>query len=243
MLKHDATAWLFRRLQSTRLIALEITLDEWAARLLKNYQTKYMTDAVVHSVKFNIKNNLLWKNGEIDFTDSIYHEVFIPYDDPSDSQKIVGPGDCSEIIFRSLNPEGIHAGVTIRIFVVNGIIKLQIGKFSKSLSPDVTKKGLDVYKTFETITSFPLLYFSYQHRIPENYLNLSAYATDSWQRHQKGEKTDMAKDWKDVVKDVADYNYVCSAADEYVEDRSRWEKTNEGLRSKEDPLASEGGFH
>ena len=58
--------------------------------------------------------------------------------------------------------------MTIRAFVVNGIIKLQIGRFSKRLSPEVVKKGLDIYKTYETITSFPLLYFTSQHQIPEN---------------------------------------------------------------------------
>ena len=244
VLKHDAVPALFEKLQSTGTIAKEITQTAWTAQLLKNFRQKYKTDTVHSELKFNIKNNLLWKNGEIDFIDSIYHEIFIPYDDPSGATKITTPPgeDFHRKLETSFESEGIHAGLTIRAFMVNGIIKLQLGKFSKRLRPEVIKKGLDVYRTWETITSFPLLYFSYQHRIPEHYLNLSAYATDAWQSHNKGEKIEMTKDWKEVLKDVADYNYVCSVADEYVEERGRWEKIIAAFEAKRNPWLKREGF-
>src|SRR5262245_6442690 len=51
----------------------------------------------------------------------------------------------------------------------------------------------------------------------------------------------MTKDWKEVVKDVADYNYVCSVANEYVEDKGKWQKIVKRFETKRnDWLVSEG---
>src|SRR5262249_39173781 len=142
LLKHEAVSELFLKLQSTGTIRREISEDQWKTQLLENYRQKYKTDNVHHEVKFNIKNNLLWTNGEIDFNDSIYHELFIPYNGPTGSPQITAPPgeEFDRKRETSLNSEGIHAGLTVRVFVVNGIIKLQIGKFSKRLSPEVIKK-------------------------------------------------------------------------------------------------------
>jgi hypothetical protein len=69
------------------------------------------------------------------------------------------------------------------------------------------------------VTSFPLIYFSNRHQIPHRYLNPSANATESyWEEHKdwqtgKKKKTDSMKDWKQVVRDFADYNYLCSTSD------------------------------
>ena len=164
VLKHEAVSALFGKLQSTGTITKEITESDWIELLVENYKQTHNTDTATDEVTFNIKNNLLWKNGAIDFGDTIYHEVYIPYDKPDGSRTIVLPlGKGIDDILRSIEttfPQGIRDGITIRAFLVNGIVKLQIGRFSEWLSPEVIKGGLDVYKTCETITSFPLLYFS-----------------------------------------------------------------------------------
>jgi hypothetical protein len=244
VLKHEAVSTLFGKLQSNGTITKEITEGDWVELLVENYKQTYNTDSTTHEVKFNIKNNLLWKNGEIDFGDAIYHELFIPYDDPGGSRTVVlPPGKDIERRTETFLPQGIHEGITVRAFLVNGIVKLQIGRFSKRLSPEVVGEGLAVYKTYETITSFPLLYFSWQHRIPENFLNLSAYATESSQAQRLGEKkSDSSRDWKQVVKDVADYNYVCSVADEYVENRGRFDKIIKRFEDKRNPWLETEGF-
>jgi hypothetical protein len=214
VLKHESVRALFDKLRTKGVIKEGQEKDNWTKLLVQNYQQKYQTDQPFEKVKFNIKNNLLWKNGAIDFNDNIYHEFFLPY------AYVTGQDD-DHVPFWA--PK-IQVGLSIRIFMVNGIIKLQIGDFSKEYSSDVVEKGMAVYKTYETVTSFPLLYFSHRHRIPENYLNLSMYATNAYYEHQKRQKTDMTRDWKQVVKDVADHNYVCSVADEYVADKRRWDK-------------------
>jgi hypothetical protein len=224
VLNHRAVSELYEKLQR-KGITKEASREDWIKRLLQNYRDKFKASDPSETVKFNVKNNLVWKNGQIDFNDSIYHEFFIPYD--------YVPGHDADNERPLLTPK-IHVGLSVRLFLVNGILKLQIGDFSKDVSPDVTREGLAVYKTHETITSFPLMYFSHRLRLPENYLNLSMYATEAYYQHQKDIKGDFTKDWKEICKDVADYNYVCSVADEYVEDRSKWEKIEARFQEKRD---------
>lgn len=211
LLQHKAVSDLFDRMHSKGMIKDNLDKTQWLALLLENYKQKHQSAKGIETLTFKIKNNLLWKNGTVDFRDIIYHEVVIPHD--------IGV----EIPEFTLNPD-IHYALYVRLLIVNGIIKLQVGNFSKDLSPEVLKQGLGVYKTYETVTSFPLLYFSYRHRIPESYLNLSMYATDSYWKSKTQKKIDFTVDWKNVVTDVADYKYLCSVADEYVENRKRWDK-------------------
>jgi hypothetical protein len=243
--KHDSTISLLKRLQAKGIMESSLTDEAWSTRLLQNYRKKYAADTDFWELKFNIKNNLLWKDGEIDFRDIIHAELFIPYDDPDAPMRAPSPNDDFETrLEMGFLPEGVHAGLTIRIFVVNGILKLQIGKFSKSFSPEVAGRFSDevskgsavVYRTHATITSFPLLYFSHRLGLPEAYLNLSAYATDAYRERNKdrkaNRKSDYLRDWKQVLSDVADYNYVCSVADEYVEDRGRFDKITKRFELK-----------
>jgi len=175
--------------------------EEWLKTIIENYKKKYKTKEPIENIKYNIKNNLLWKNGEIDFNDSIYHEISIPY--------FYKEGEEEESSFLASK---IYESLEIRIFIVNGIIKLQIGDFSKEVSPEVIKKGLDVFKTHHTVTFFPLMYSIFD--IPENYLNLSMYATESFNKMKKGEEKDFTKDWKEINRELADYKYLYSFPEE-----------------------------
>lgn len=219
ILKCPTVDVLFEKLKKEKNIG-EIKKDEWVKKLLENYKKSNINGEGLEKVKFNIKNNLLWKNEKIDFIDSVYHEIFIPYEYKNGKER-------EEKSF--LIPE-IEIGLVIRIFVVNGIIKLQIGEFSKKYTPRVLRDGaLAVYQTYETVTSFPLMYFSYQHKIPESYLNLSYYATESYRGLHSGQKSkDKSKnkisDWAQLNQEIRGYNYVCNLADEYIEDKGKWQK-------------------
>src|SRR5262245_2509747 len=67
LLNHESVARLFERLQSTKTITDDLKRADWCSRLIQNYKTKYKAEQAIYQVKFNIKSNLLWKNGEIDF--------------------------------------------------------------------------------------------------------------------------------------------------------------------------------
>ncbi len=209
--KHKLLSGLFEKLSDEKNFPYE-NEKQWREALIENFKEKYKnsqehtSDSVRYiweEIKFNIKNNLLWKNGEIDFNDSVYSEWYIPYTLKTNED---------DSFFTDITD-----GVTIRLLIVNGIIKLQVGDFNKETSPKILRDGgLAVYQRHATITSFPLMYTTQD--IPQSYLNATMYATDSYWEMLKGDdKTkdaDFTKDWKDLNVELADYNYIYSIDDE-----------------------------
>lgn len=222
VLKHASVDRLLKQLQRKKIIDESVQKEDWIKTMLDNFK-KTTPDTGWEKVTFNIKNNNLWKNGEIDFYDSVYHKIFIPY------RYIDGKEEDN----KGLLTPSIEVGLEIRLVLVNGLLKLQIGNFSKEYSPKVFNSF--TYQTYATITTFPLMYFSYQHKIPENYLNLSSYATDSYKNlsmNGVGKKGDYFADWKMLCKEINDYNYVCSVADEYVANSKRWDTIISAFENK-----------
>jgi len=91
-----------------------------------------------------------------------------------------------------------------------------------------------------------LMYFSYYHKIPENYLNLSAYATESWKNfyaEKKDKKSkDFTADWKELTKEIRDYNYVCSYTDEFFGSRKKWRAIVMGFEKKQSEWLEKENF-
>ena len=195
ILKDPAIDRLFNQLAKANIIEPNLQKDDWIEKMLDNFNKKYGKEKI-EEVTFNIKNNLVWKNGAIYFEDRIYHYIFIPYEYKD------GKEEESESIFA---PK-IEIGISIRIFITGGIIKLQVGEFNKKYTP----KMLDghIYQTSDTITSFPLKYFSYKHKIPENYLGGLLHSS---------RRSMERRDWKEVIKEAEDYKYICRFTGEYDE--------------------------
>ncbi|HVB20039.1 MAG TPA: hypothetical protein VNF51_02005 [Candidatus Paceibacterota bacterium] len=211
ILNHDSVSSLFDKLKSGKKPIWRKNAEfkfadkkAWVEQIVENYKKKYKNDNdytdeksgvryVWESVKYNIKNNILWENGQVDFSDSITHEIFIPYEYAEDKE---------DGFFQD-----ISEGIRIRFLVVNGMIKVQIGNFSKETSPQIYRDGLAVYKTWETITTFSLMYVF--QGLPTNYLNLSMYATDSYKKLLSNDPSkDFTKDWKELNAEIANYNYL-----------------------------------
>ncbi len=235
VLLHNSLHTLFKKLKESGHIA-QNNVEEWRNTLVENYKRKYKKDNVWDKARFNLKNNLLWKNDKIDFNDSIYHELFIPYEYTDDFEED-----------KSFITPKIKIGINIRVFLVNGIVKLQVGDFSKDYTPEVIRdSGIPVYKTHETITYFPLMYFSNQFPLPEAYLNLSAYATESWKNHyseEKGKKKDMIADWKSLNSELRDYNFVCGLGDDYsMTEYKKFEKIIRSFEGKKDQWLAKEEF-
>jgi len=236
ILTHDIFDDLYKKISSNTNEKMP-TKDEWINNFLTNYKTKYNKEDFVERITFNIKNGLLWKNKELEFSDIIHHELYIPQ---------VLEKEEDEGLFEG---GGTTEGITIRLLVVNGILKLQLGNFSKEHSPEMlNEKGLAVYRTFSTITSFPLIYFPIDHGLPKRYLNLSLYGTQSYWDSTGGKGVDFTKDWKELNREVADYEHICNTPDDsdHLGDR-KWvkiikkfgEKKEEWLKKEKfkDPFA------
>ncbi|MDD5146054.1 MAG: hypothetical protein PHF44_04405 [Candidatus Pacebacteria bacterium] len=228
--------------------------EEWKNKLIENYKKKYNNSIdftsdnvryIWEKVKFNIKNNILWKDGKIFFNDFLVHEVSIPYEYNNEGEE-----DYSFLQFP--------AEVNIKIFVVNGIIKLQVGNFDKFSTPKfLRKEGLAIYQTNFTIATFPLMYAHYG--IPNNYLNPCFQATDSYWEFMSGKldkDVDWRKDWKRINKEMQDYEYISNqfANGKFNINNSKttkigvgfakklleWRKVNKDFKSNEDKTDDEG---
>jgi hypothetical protein len=205
--EHPAAGDLFARLHKNHKVPAQ-TLEEWRKLLADSYARKYSRDDSVCEVCFNIKSNVLFVNGEPDFGDHVYHELEIPY-------RWTDAGEPEEAPF--LTPK-IEAQLSVRILLLNGMLLLQVGRFSKEYSPNILHEGgLAVYETYATVTSFPLMYFSYQHGIPVRYLNLVAAATPSYKashaerRSATKKKADMFRDWRTLQQEIAAYRVLCDS--------------------------------
>lgn len=163
-------------------------------RIFKDNKEKIskVDDHLWEKIKFNIKNNILWKNNTVDFHDVICHRIFIPYDLSSDFYDLKTDNHFGLIT-------GIQWGLMIRIVVVNGILKLQVGEFDEETSPEILKnvKCLE----YLTITSFPLIYASYS-LIPSSYFNLSVSAIQDEEYRGK----DSIAEWKAIKNEFIKYN-------------------------------------
>jgi hypothetical protein len=236
--EHPAVADLFDKLHRNHKAPAE-TVDEWQKLLAESYTRKYKRGDSLCEVRFNIKSNVLFVNGKPDFGDYVYHALEIPY-------RWTDAGEPQEPPFST--PE-IEAQLSVRILLVNGMLLLQVGHFSKEYSPNILHGGsLAVYETYATITSFPLMYFSDQHGIPVRYLNLVAAATPSYKaRHVERstkKKTDEYRDWRTLQQDVAAYRTLCDSADkpwgEY--DYGTVKKLSQRFEAKRQPLLDAEGY-
>jgi hypothetical protein len=175
--------------------------EEWASLLIENFKKRHQKlnpsdhthkgkRYVWGQVNFNIKGNLLIKNKEIDFSDIIQHRIDIPFE-------------------YTEKEEMFEDDVTIRLVVVNGILKIQVGHFDKETSPEHLRKGgLAIYKKFATVTSFPLMYVFFD--MPSKYLNLSFYATPSYWKLMSGQAKDNSfnQEWIAANAEFNDYKYL-----------------------------------
>lgn len=132
------------------------------------------------------------------------------------------------------------------MLLVNGMLLLQVGRFSKEYSPTILHGGsLAVYENFATITSFPLIYFSDDHGIPVRYLNLVAAAAPGQKarRSERGtnKKTDSYKDWRILHEDVAAYRVLCDSGNENY-NYSVLDKLQKSFQAKREPLLTAGGY-
>lgn len=139
----------------------------------------------------------------------------------------------------------VEAELSVRVLFLNGMLTLQVGRFSKEYSPRMLQEGsLAAYETYVTLTSFPLMYFSYRHGIPARYLNLVAdaipsYKADKWNLGTS-KKNDWVRDWRALHKDVAAYRVLCESDDDSNVDK--WIKFQKAFDEKSKKLLAAEGY-
>jgi hypothetical protein len=208
------------------------TLDGWRGQLTEIYKRKYERKAPCETVRFNVKGHIMFKDDEPWFADFIGHSIEIPVVDATDDEA----------------PETIE----LRVILVNGVLTLQLGRFPKAASPKIYRDGsLAKYKTFVTITSFPLMYFHYRQGLPVKRLNLKADATESYvagmnDNAAKSIKKQQYQDWQALHRDLVYYRALVRPEEEdevgEVDFRGTWDKARKELNAKRDALIKKNGF-
>ena len=130
-LRHPAVRRLLDRLKQVGRVDSSLTEEQWTASLVEAYQERSRReDQESEEVVFHIRGERLWVNGRLCETDSLYHEIVIPYES-----------------VQQVDREHVHeddvdrAALRLRVLVVNGLLKLQVGRFDRSLSPERTPKA------------------------------------------------------------------------------------------------------
>jgi hypothetical protein len=238
--KSPAVDELFAKLQKNGKAPVA-TLNDWRKLLADSYSRKYKCDnsfglsssGPCCELRFNIKNNVLFLNGEINFADHVYRELEVPY-------RWTEAGKPEEGSFL-LRPQ-IEAQLIIRVLLVNGMLLLQVGRFDKDYSPKIYDHAA---QTFVTLSSFPLIYFGSQHGIPVRYLNLVVGATQSYKLHvtDRGgkRKSAMSADWRSLRKEIGAYQILCDRESE-DQNYSRAVKIQRSFEKKREPLLKAGGY-
>ncbi len=208
------------------------TLDEWRRELSEIYKRKYKREAACETVRFNVKGHLLFKDDAPWFSDFIGHSIEIPVVDATDDDA----------------PETVE----LRVVLVNGVLRLQFGRFPKAASPLLYDDGyLAKYRTFVTMTSFPLMYFHYRQGLPVKRLNLNADATESYVASMdpsasKSVKKQQYQDWQALHRDLVSYRILVTPAEEdeigAIDLRGKWDKARKDLELKRDALLEKNGF-
>ena len=109
---------------------------------------------------FLIKRGNLYKNRNTEFGDVIHDRLYIPYQPSCRSE---------DKTLLCLN------GVSFRIIVINGFLKLQVGEYFDRVTPLVFRRNISsgfvaAYQKWDTLTEFPLIYFL-EHEIPLKFFN------------------------------------------------------------------------
>jgi len=237
VLSHPSLDALFQRLRTGGKIQ-PTDVSEWRRTLVANYERKYKRNQPFEEVRFHVKNNLVFMNGEPHFGDTLYHAIEIPYSLGEDGKE----GE------KSFLTPNIEVKLEIRLLVVNGMLVLQLGEFDRQSSPKILKDGsLAVYQTYVTLTTFPLMYFGYQLGLPIRYLNLSSHATESYKNHWHEwqtktkrpfwkRKPGMFDDWRRLHQDLAAYRILSEHYQSSDYSWSKWKKFSDAFESRRDAL-------
>ncbi len=185
----------FQRLKASGKVSVP-TVEQWADGLLQRFRDRSGTSKAQEEVVFHVRGNHVWKNDKPWFQAdaNLYHDILIP-DDAMRSQAI-GLED--------------YRGLRIRLVVVNGIFKLQIGEFDESDTPE--SLGWQ-WRSWQTLTRFPLLYCPQKHHLPERLLNLD-YAVPQ-EHSSKWQRNTLDKYRRRLDQDTACYRHVLTMSDGY----------------------------
>ena len=172
VLEHPAVGALFDRLKRLKKVHA-LTATEWRTSLLEHYRARTANQELLGDelVVFRVRSNIVWKDDQLSQFNCLYHEILIP----SEAMAV------TPTLSTSTDEWVRYDGLRIRLLVLNGILKLQIGCFDKSYQSSPRgetkwKERTGKWKAWDTVTSFPLLYCGDEHHLPLRLLGIFPFS-------------------------------------------------------------------
>ena len=204
-LHHPAVSRLLVRLKHVGRVDPSLGEDSWRASLVEGYRKRPRQEGdESEEVVFQIRGGNVWTNGRLCETKQLYHELVMPYEPLRSAER------------DHLDEDDAHRqALRLRVLVVNGLLKLQVGRFDRSLSPEPDADGRS-WQAWETITSFPLLFCGFSYGISPDFLKIPFPLDHS---RERGVSQEWLRHTETLRKDLADYNrlFIASDEDAYME--------------------------
>jgi hypothetical protein len=222
VLNHSTVAAAFERLKTSSRIDPDVAFENWRDSAVERYRMrdKVPTEGREYEhVVFNIRAGQLWKNLELQRLPVILHELLIP---DESLKKTAG-------FFRA---DEKYDGLKIRLLVINGVLKLQVGNWSEEETGHREPgQSQGHWIAWDTVTTFPLLLNPLDHYLPPRFLLLDFFSSSTRSKRRSKEK-------RAFFRYADDYYRALGTWGEYGEERL---KDRQG-RQFEKWLESEG-FH
>lgn len=200
VLDHERVRDAFVRMQAKELLPKDTTFEGWRASLLDWYRERHKITAenpVAASVTFHFQSGRLRVNGKTQRLPVMNYEF------------LVAPVRGT---FAGIGSEEYARMVRIRVSVLNGILRLQVGEWNKEAGymEDGQKYS---WMAWDTIASFPLVHDPIQHFIPPQYLLMEYFSGTPMHRPHWGA---LKREWE---RQDIDYRKALSTWGEYGENR------------------------
>lgn len=159
VLRHRSLARAFRRLQALKRIPPEQEFEKWRDSLLVRYKERTKVDAAhpaVAHVEFEFSGGQFTVDKEPRRFPILDRQILIP--DPSMKRH----GGFSE------SEEFQYNGVRVRLVIIGGLLKVQLGRWDKELAGK--KNSYGDWTAWDTVTRFPLILNAGVHRFPPRFL-------------------------------------------------------------------------
>jgi hypothetical protein len=205
LLSHLSAKKTFMHLRQAGCYAKNLSWEAWRDATIERYRARKKlgpADEAVERVAFSIRNGRVSKDGQ-EHGPFIVHEVLLPDEALKRDLKAVAAIDWDD-------ENELYDGLRVRIVVVNGVLKLQLGKWAEPYGREV-RSGRWI--AWDTITSFPLLLNYHEHYIPARFL-----LVDIQERSGTVPGWPSTRAWWRAVRD---YERVVALAGEWGEQRAK----------------------
>lgn len=174
------------------------SFEDWGREVISEFNSARNNQSEIYKVSFNLKNGDLFKNDEPCYLDTLYDEIYLPQKIPSTNSKF---------------PIEEYKEIAVRVIVVNGSLNLEIGKFTKELSPIIYKdSALGAYRKYQKISSFPLMMIGYRYGIPGRYMNSNFNVSEQYKNIAFKSSNEDVNDWREFNRKFRIYKKLLSGA-------------------------------